>query len=85
MIIGALQLALSLLFMLGIYKNITYGLGLAIHIIATVGAFQEIMSPFGSDILYVSYIPILCSFITLFLLRQMDNRWTLSKKPKMFS
>jgi len=85
MLIGALELVLSLLLMLGVYKNITYGLALAIQIVATVGAFKEIMTPFGSNIIYTSYIPILCGFITLFLLRNVDNRWTLSKKPKMFS
>ena len=85
MIIGALQLVLSLLFMLGMYKNITYALALALHVVATVGVFQEVISPFGDNIRYVSYIPVLFSFIVLFLLRNLDNRWTLSKKPKMFS
>jgi len=71
--------------MLGMYKNITYALALALHVVATVGVFQEVISPFGDNIRYVSYIPVLFSFIVLFLLRNLDNRWTLSKKPKMFS
>jgi hypothetical protein len=71
--------------MLGIYKNITYGLCLVIQVISTITALREIFSPFGPNIYFVAEIPILCAFITLFLLRNLDNRWTLSKKPKMFS
>ncbi len=85
MILGALELVVGLLIMLGLYKNLSYGLGLVIQIISTAVLVPELITPFGANILYITELAILCSFIALFLLRQWDNRWTLSKKPKMFS
>lgn len=85
MIMGALELVLGLLFVLGMYKTWTYALALGIHSIATLATFQELLSPFGVNIIYVAHVPILFSFISLFLLRHLDNKWALSKKPKMFS
>lgn len=85
MLIGALELVLSLLIMLGMYKDLTYAFGAIIQIISTLSTFKEIINPFNNNIIYTANIPILCAFIALFLLRKADNRWTLSKKPKMFS
>lgn len=85
MIIGALELVLGLLIILGFYKNITYSLGLVVQIISVVALFIELLVPFGDNIFFYCEIPILLAFVALFLLKNLDNRWTLSKKPKMFS
>lgn len=85
MIIGALELVVALLFILGMYKTWTYAIALAIHSIGTIAVFRELLSPFGINILYTANLPILFSFICLFMLRNLDNKWALSKKPKIFS
>jgi hypothetical protein len=83
--IGIFELILSIFFICGIYKNITYSLALFIQVAATLASLKEITDPFGKNIFFVAHIPLLCAFMALFLLRRIDSRWTLTKKPKMFS
>lgn len=85
MLIGAVEIVLSLLIILGYYKTVTYGLGLTVHAASTISSYNELMSPFGNNHLFIAAVPILFAFITLFLLRDLDNLWTLGKKKSLFA
>lgn len=85
MLIGAVEIVLSLLMILGFYKTLTYGLGLAVHAASTLSSFRELLSPFGDNHRYIAAIPILFAFITLFLLRDLDTMWTLGKRKSLFA
>lgn len=85
MIIGGILLALSLLIILGMYKTITYGLGLLIHIISMVATYEQLLSPFGKNHLFIASIPIFFSFLALFLLREFDTKLSLGKKKSLFA
>ncbi len=85
MLIGALEIVLSLLMILGFYRTITYGLGLLVHTISTLSTLRELLSPFGPNHLFIAGIPILFAFLTLFLLRDFDTLWTLGKRKSLFA
>lgn len=85
MIIGAVELVLSLFIILGMYKTATYGLGLLIHAISTLASYQQLLDPFGKNHLFIAAIPILFAFVALFMLRHFDTKWTLGKKKSIFT
>lgn len=85
MLIGAVQLVLSLLIIFGFYKTLTYGLGLVVHTVSTCATYKELLSPFGENHLFIAAVPILFAFIALFLLRDFDTLWTLGKKKSLFT
>lgn len=85
MLIGSCQLVLSLLFMLGFSKRVTYGFGAVYQIFATAAHYRQLAAPFEGNLLYVSAIPILFAFIALFLMRDLDTLWTLAKKKFLFA
>lgn len=85
MIIGSLELALSLFYIFGMYKTWTYGLALVIHSFATAARFNELLMPFGDNHLFISYLPLLCAFGSLFLMRHFDTQWSLGKKHHLFA
>lgn len=85
MIIGGIELALSLLIILGMYKTITYGLGLLIHIIWMVATYEQLLSPFGKNHLFITSIPIFFAFLALFFMREFDTKLSLGKKKSLFA
>jgi putative oxidoreductase len=85
MLIGAGELVLSLLIILGMYKTTSYALGLLVQAISTLSIYKELLSPFGKNHLFISSIPILFAFVALFLLRNFDTKWTLGKKKSIFT
>lgn len=85
MLIGAVELVLSLLIFLGMYKTATYGLGLVVHLVSTVASYEYLMDPFGRNHLFIASIPVLFAFITLFLCRETDTKLTLGKKKSIFT
>lgn len=84
MLIGAIQLVLSLFLLLSMYKSLTYGLAFFIHALSSVLIFWQVV-PFGVNHWFISNIPIFFSFLTLFLLRDLDNKLTLGKKKTLFT
>lgn len=84
-IIGAIELVISLLFMLGVHKLLTYGAGILLHGFSTVANFHYLLYPFGEYHLYIAEVPLLLAFVALFLMRDLDNKWTLGKKKSLFS
>lgn len=85
MLIGAMELVLSLFFLLGMYKTLTYGLSLMIHMISSLFIYHKLMWPFGEEHFFIANLPIFFSFLTLFLLRELDSKLTLGKKKTIFT
>lgn len=76
-IVGVVEGILSLAIVFGVWKTLSYGLGLLIHAISTVSSLPQLLSPFGENHLFIAGIPVLAAFVALFLLRHHDTRWTL--------
>lgn len=85
MILGGVQLVLSLFFMLGMYKTWTYGAAFLVQALALVTVVEKLLSPFGKDQVFLMLVPLLFAFGALFVMRNFDTKWTLTKKPSMFS
>ncbi len=74
---GALEAALGLAVLVGVWKTLSYGLALVVHTVSTLATYQELLAPFGANHLFLAALPVLAGFITLFLLRRHDTRWAL--------
>lgn len=75
---GALEILLGLAFLAGLWKTLSYGLGLLLHAVSTLATYHELLSPFGANHLFLAAIPVLAAFIALFLLRRHDTLWSSS-------
>jgi len=76
-IVGVAEGVLSLAIVFGVWKTLSYGMGLLVHAISTVSSLPQLMSPFGENHLFIAAIPVLAGFIALFLLRHHDTRWAI--------
>jgi len=74
---GALEILLGLAFIAGLWKTLSYGIGLLLHAVSTLATYQELLSPFGENHLFLAAVPVLAGFITLFLLRRHDTLWSM--------
>ncbi len=74
---GLLEIALGLAILAGIWKTLSYGIGLALHAVSTLVTYRELLSPFGENHMYLAAVPVLAGFATLFLLRRHDVLWSL--------
>lgn len=79
---GALEILLGLAFLAGLWKTLSYGLGLLLHAVSTLATYQELLSPFGENHMFLAAIPVLAAFITLFLLRRQDALWSAGKATR---
>ena len=77
---GLLEITLGLAILGGIWKTLSYGLGLALHAISTLVTYRELLSPFDENHMYLAAIPVLAGFVTLFLLRRHDVLWSLGAR-----
>jgi len=75
---GVLEILLGLAFLAGLWKKLSYGLGLLLHAVSTLATYHELLSPFGANHLFLAAIPVLAAFIALFLLRHHDTLWSSS-------
>lgn len=79
--IGILQLTLFSCFLIGLYKQITYGLVLILHAASTVIAIPTYLdtyagSPESCNILFWAAFPVLAACFGLYYLRDLDTRFT---------
>ncbi|MBI3778241.1 MAG: DoxX family membrane protein [Gammaproteobacteria bacterium] len=70
---GVLEILLGLAMLAGLWKTVTYGLGLLLHAISTLATYEQLLFPFGENHLFIASIPVLAAFIALFLLRRQDK------------
>ena len=77
MIAGVLEIALALAIIAGLFKTLSYGLGLLLHLSSVIVTHKQWLAPFGDNHLFIAALPILGAFVVLFVLRDSDNRWSL--------
>lgn len=75
---GFLETLLSIAILAGFWKTLSYGLGLLLHTVSTLSTYQQLLSPFGQNHLFIAAIPVLTAFVTLFLLRDQDTLWVVT-------
>ena len=79
-VIGAIQLAIVIGFVLGFQKRWTYGAILFFHSISTLSAFKQYFTPFeGVNLLFYAAWPMLAACFALYYLRNLDTMWTIDK------
>lgn len=78
LMVGALELVLVLAFMAGLFKRYTYGLILVLHAVSTFSAYKQYFNPF-ENLLFFAAWPMLAAALTLYLLRDLDTKFTLGK------
>ncbi len=76
LVIGLVQLAIEIAFVLGLWKFWTYGFVLVTHAISTLSSWQQYLDPFN-NMLFLAAIPMLAACIALFLLRKEDRMLTI--------
>lgn len=79
---GVLEILLSLAFLAGVWKTLTYGLALLLHAVSTLATYQELLSPFGANHLFLAALPVLAAFLALFLLRWHDTLWSAGRPTR---
>ena len=76
-LLGAVQLAIMIAFILGFQKKISYGLVLLMHTASTLVSFPRYIAPFeSSNILFYASWPMLAACFALYYLRDLDTRGT---------
>jgi putative oxidoreductase len=79
-LIGAIEIVILLLFLVGYKRRYTYGAVLLFHTVSTLSAFKQYLAPFeGPHLLFFAAWPMLAACFTLFLLRDQDNRLSIGR------
>ena len=77
-IIGAIECVILLGFLAGLRKKMTYGLVLVFHTISTLSTYKQYLAPFeGINLLFFAAWPMLAACLVLYILRDLDTRFTL--------
>lgn len=77
-LIGALEAALLVGFLIGWARTWTYGIVLALHAVSTLSSFQQYLNPFeGPHLLFFAAWPMLAACFTLFVLRDEDRLFSI--------
>lgn len=82
MIAGAAEVVLALAMMVGLFKTLSYGLGMLLHISSVIVTHKQWLAPFGDNHLFIAALPLLGAFIVLFLLRKADTLWSVDSFRK---
>lgn len=77
-VLGAVEMAFVVGFVLGFKKRWTYGIVLIIHTVSTLAAFANYLEPF-QNLLYFAGWPMLAACFTLYYLRDADTLWTIER------
>ncbi len=78
--IGTVQLLITLGFLVGFKKRLTYGLVLFLHSISTFSSFRQYLAPFqDGNLLFFAAWPMLAACFTLYYLKDLDTYGTLDK------
>lgn len=73
-VLGALELALLLAFVLGFARRWSYGLVLVLHGVSTLSSWSQYLHPFeGPNLLFFAAWPMLAACAALYLLRDSDS------------
>lgn len=76
MIAGIAEVILAVAIMAGLFKTLSYGLGMLLHLSSVIVTHKQWLAPFGENHLFIAALPLLGAFIVLFLLRKADTLWS---------
>jgi len=80
-IVGIIQAAIILAFLVGFKKRLSYGLVLIMHTISTISAWNKYLNPWEvPNLLFFAAFPMLAALIALYLLRDEDTLLTVGSK-----
>jgi putative oxidoreductase len=83
-VVGALESALAIAITVGLWRRVTYGLGLVLHALSVLSSWRQLIDPWGlrsggsPNHLFLAGVPVLAGFVALYLLRARDS-WTLDE------
>lgn len=80
-VLGALELALVVLFVTGTLKRFSYGAVLALHAVSTLLAYRQYLQAFDNLLFFAAW-PMLAACVGLYLLRDLDTLWAVERKPR---
>ena len=81
-VLGVIQLAIIVAFLLGVLKTWSYGLVLLMHAASTLVSYKQYLAPYASpNLLFFTAWPMLAACIALFVLRDFDTYWTVGGAP----
>lgn len=79
-VFGAAQVVLVGAFLLGAFKTISYGAVMLMHGASTLSSFGNYLAPFeGANLLFFAAWPMFAACIALFLMREHDTLFAVSK------
>lgn len=79
--IGALEALLAIAILVGVWRRVSYGLGVLFHAISVGAGWKQLIDPWGLYLfdrpqhLFLAGVPVLAAFVALYLLRDADL-WT---------
>lgn len=76
--IGVAELILILAFVAGYQKRISYGGVLALHAVSTFSSYRQYLAPFDNLLFFAAW-PMLAACFALYLLRDLDTKWTVTQ------
>ena len=83
-LVGGLESALALAITVGLWRRVSYGLGLLAHAVSVLSSWRQLLDPWGlrsggpPNHLFLAGVPVLAGFVALYLLRTRDA-WTLDE------
>ena len=76
--IGVAQAILTIAFLVGFKKKLTYGSVFILHLISTVASYKQYLSPLdGVNILFFTSLPMLAACYALYVLREHDTLYVM--------
>lgn len=82
MIIGFFQLLLVLAFLAGFMTRFSYGMVMILHAISTLSSWQMYLDAFNNLLFFAAW-PMLAACIALYMLRDLDTRWTIDDRRRL--
>ncbi len=75
---GLIEIALAVCILLGLFRTVAYGAGVALHLVTVLVSWRQLLDPWGDPInhLFIAGLPVLGAFVALFLLRHWDQGLT---------
>ena len=78
-LISALEMVLTIAFLIGYQKHLTYGLVILLYGISTLSSWRQYLDPFD-NLLFLSVWPMLAACFALYSLRDLVTRWVIRGK-----
>ncbi len=73
--LGVAELLIVLAFVVGYRKRLSYGAVLVLHGMSTLSSYRQYLDPFNNLLFFAAW-PMLAACVALYLLRDLDTRFT---------